>query len=74
VGRVLTPVFKDRTKNGDFRVLALFAKRARGAMTDFIIRNRLEKPADLIHFTAGGYAYAAAESTEDKLVFLRDKR
>ena len=72
--QVITPVFKDRTKNGDFRILALFAKKARGTMIDHMIRNRLTKPKELKPFNTGGYKFSAKESTAAKFVFLRDKR
>ena len=42
-GRLLNITFKE-TKNGKTRIVAIFAKRARGMMADYIIRNRIEKP------------------------------
>ncbi len=43
-------------------------------MADYMIRNRLRNPSDLRRFNTDGYKFSAAESTEDHLVFLRDKR
>ena len=53
-GRLLNINFKE-TKAGKTRVVAIFAKRARGMMADYIIRNRIEKPEDLKKFKLGGY-------------------
>lgn len=71
--RVVTPVFKDRTKAGAFKVLMLFAKRARGAMASWIVRSRIADPDRLRDFDAGGYRFCEAESTGDELVFRRAK-
>lgn len=67
---VITPVFKEK-KNGKYKVIALFAKRARGAMANYIIKNKITKPADLKKFKADGYRYNATESNGDKVVFAR---
>ena len=69
-GRLLNINFKE-TKGGKTRVVAIFAKRARGMMTDFILRNRIEHVADIKDFGAGGYRFSAQESTDDNWVFTR---
>jgi cytoplasmic iron level regulating protein YaaA (DUF328/UPF0246 family) len=71
--RVITPVFKDRTKGGHYRILSFFAKRARGSMANHIIVNRLKNPDDLKKFDIDGYRFDKESSTEDRLVFLRAK-
>ncbi|XP_014680244.1 PREDICTED: UPF0246 protein Sde_3824-like, partial [Priapulus caudatus] len=48
-GRLLDIAFKE-TKDGKTRIVAIFAKRARGMMTDFILRNRIENSEDLKEF------------------------
>ena len=69
-GKLLNINFKD-TKDGKTRVVALFAKRARGMMTDYIIRNRIEKPADLKKFKEGGYKFSRALSDDTQWTFER---
>lgn len=69
-GRLLDISFKE-TKEGKTRVIAIFAKRARGTMTDFILRNRIETPEDIKAFNTDGYRYSAKDSTEDQWVFKR---
>ncbi len=70
--KVITPVFKD-LKKGQYKIISFFAKKARGTMSDFIIRNRLKKPEDLKVFDGMGYRYDKARSTPDQWVFLRDQ-
>ncbi len=69
-GRVVTPVFED-WKNGRYKIISFYAKRARGLMSRHVIRNRLEKVDALHRFEAEGYAYAPAASDADTLVFRR---
>lgn len=68
--RIVQPVFKD-FKSGQYKVISFFAKRARGAMANFMIQGNITKVVDLQNFTAGGYAFSLDDSTEDTLVFLR---
>jgi len=70
---IITPVFKDRTGRGDYRVLNFMAKRARGEMAAWIIRNRVNAAASLKKFDETGYRFNPAESTAERLVFLRDR-
>ena len=69
-GKIITPVFKDYNK-GTFKILSFFAKRARGAMATFIIKNRINKPDDIKGFSEDGYAYNETYSTENQWVFTR---
>ena len=69
---VITPVFKD-LKNGKYRVISFFAKKARGQMARFIIDKELDDAAGLKKFRVGGYRYNRAESTARELVFTRDE-
>jgi cytoplasmic iron level regulating protein YaaA (DUF328/UPF0246 family) len=69
-GDLLNINFKE-TKNGKTRVVAIFAKRARGMMTDFIIRNRIETPEGLKKFRAGGYRFSKADSDDRQWTFVR---
>jgi len=69
-GRLLNINFKE-TRNGKTRVVAIFAKRARGMMADYIIRNRIEKPQDLKKFRLGGYRFNKELSDDKQWTFER---
>lgn len=68
--RVVTPVFLEDHANGP-RIVAVFAKQARGAMARFIVQTRLTDPGALAEFDRGGYRFQPAMSTPDRPVFLR---
>jgi cytoplasmic iron level regulating protein YaaA (DUF328/UPF0246 family) len=68
--RVISPVFKDFS-NGQYKIVSFFAKKARGLMSAWIIRNRLKKPDDLLGFDVEGYRYSAEHSSAAAPVFLR---
>ena len=67
---VTTPVFKDY-KNGNLKIIAFFAKKARGMMVRYIIDNNIEEVEDLKGFTTAGYGFDANLSTNTELVFTR---
>ena len=69
-GRLLNINFKE-TKDGKTRVVAIFAKRARGMMTDYILRNRIEKAEDIKKFKQGGYRFRKELSDEKQWTFER---
>lgn len=69
-GRLLNINFKE-TKDGKTRVVAIFAKRARGLMADYIIRHRIEQPEDLKKFRLGGYKFDKDLSDEKQWTFER---
>ncbi|GAA0418451.1 peroxide stress protein YaaA [Cocleimonas flava] len=69
-GKILSVNFKE-TKDGKTRVIAIFAKKARGMMADFILRNRIEHPEDIKDFGSDGYKFDAKESTDNNWVFSR---
>ena len=69
-GKVITPVFKDYSK-GTYKVLGFFAKKARGLMASFIVKNRINKPEDIKAFSEDGYQYNESYSTVDQWVFTR---
>ncbi|UYG04198.1 peroxide stress protein YaaA [Halomonas sp. LR3S48] len=68
--RVITPVFKDE-KNGKFKIISFYAKKARGLMAAWMIQQRLDDPERLKEFDVAGYAYNPAMSEGDTLVFTR---
>ena len=59
------------SENGKTRVVAIFAKRARGMMADYIIRNRIENPEDLKKFRLGGYKFNEELSDDKQWTFER---
>jgi cytoplasmic iron level regulating protein YaaA (DUF328/UPF0246 family) len=68
--RVITPVFKDE-KNGTFKVISIYAKKARGKMTSYILKNKLSDPEKLKLFDDEGYYFNENLSVKDTLVFTR---
>ena len=68
--RVIECVFED-WKNGRYKIIGFFAKRARGLMARHAITRRVATPAGLQPFAAEGYRYEAAASGPDRLVFRR---
>ncbi|MDN7125155.1 peroxide stress protein YaaA [Pseudidiomarina terrestris] len=71
--KVITPVFKDE-KNGQYKVISFWAKKARGAMARFIMKEAIDSVAGLKQFNANGYRFNAEQSTETELVFQRAER
>ena len=69
--RTVAPVFKEERDDGPPRVVALFAKRARGALANWVVRNRVTDPDRLPEFGALGYRFAADLSGPDSPVFTR---
>lgn len=69
---IVTPVFKD-LKNGKYKIISFFAKKARGQMARFIIENELNRSEGLKKFKVDGYRYNRVESTARELVFTRDE-
>ena len=69
---IITPVFKD-FKNGQYKVISFFAKKARGLMTRFIIQNKITDPEHLKAFNSEGYIFNPQLSKKTELVFTRDQ-
>ncbi len=68
--RVIECVFQDH-KNGQYKVISFFAKRARGLMARYAIEHQIHKPEALKAFNAEAYAFEASVSTDDTWVFRR---
>ncbi|WP_374536995.1 peroxide stress protein YaaA [Chitinimonas taiwanensis] len=68
--RLIDCVFEDE-KNGQFKIISFYAKRARGLMARFAIQHGLTRAEQLKDFDLDGYAYQAALSEPDRLVFRR---
>jgi cytoplasmic iron level regulating protein YaaA (DUF328/UPF0246 family) len=69
-GRVITPQFKE-LKNGGYKMIGVFAKKARGLMSRFIIQNRLSDPEAIKAFDVEGYVFNPEQSKGDQWVFTR---
>ena len=67
---VITPVFED-WKNGNYKIISFFAKRARGLMARYAAQHAIKDPAKLKGFDLDGYAFEAAASGERNWVFRR---
>lgn len=71
--QVITPIFKD-CKNGQYKVISFYAKKARGMMARYIIENRISSVADLTQFDIAGYYFVEDESSPTELVFKREEQ
>ena len=71
-GDIITPVFKD-WKQGKYKIISFYAKKARGMMAAYIIKNKLQNTQDLKNFSEAGYGYNDELSDRQNLVFTRHK-
>lgn len=71
-GPVVDVSFKQK-KGDTLRTIAIHAKKARGALANFIIANRIEDIKDLETFTINSYSFAADLSTAGELVYIRQE-
>lgn len=67
---IITPVFKEQ-KGDKYKTIAVYAKRARGLMTRFIIENKIETAENIKAFDKNGYAFNADLSKKNQWVFTR---
>jgi cytoplasmic iron level regulating protein YaaA (DUF328/UPF0246 family) len=67
---IITPEFRDM-KNGHYKIIAVYAKKARGLMTRFILENDIKKVTDLQAFDMDGYNYNPRMSKGNRPVFTR---
>lgn len=70
-GRVISPRFLDASGDGDYRVVSFFAKRARGAMAAWLVRNRVRTLKGIREFDGLGYRYDRERSTSSAPTFVR---
>lgn len=68
--RIITPIFQDE-KNGQYKVISFYAKRARGLMVKFAAERAIDEPEKLKDFDDEGYQFQAALSSENEWVFQR---
>lgn len=67
---IVKPIFLDE-KNGKYKVISFYAKKARGLMSRFVIQEKLTNKAQLKEFDLEGYQFNSAESEGNTLVFKR---
>ena len=67
---IIIPVFKDY-KNGKYKTISFYAKKARGLMSAYIIKNRLKNPEDIKVFDVDGYKFCKSASNSTNWVFQR---
>jgi len=71
---VITPIFKDE-KNGQFKVISFYAKKARGMMARYIMEKQITQPEQLKQFNVAGYYFSEAETKKaNEPVFLRHEQ
>jgi len=71
--KIITPVFKDE-KNGKYKVISFYAKKARGLMVRFIVQNNIQAPEQIKQFNVGGYSFNKAMSSDKDWVFTRPEQ
>lgn len=71
--RIITPKFLDQ-KNGKYKIISFYAKKARGLMVNFATKNNIQDPEMLKNFDTDGYYFDESLSTDDEWVFKRDEQ
>ncbi|MFK5892702.1 MAG: peroxide stress protein YaaA [Pseudomonadota bacterium] len=73
---IITPIFKelrhDKVKGDIYKIISLLAKRARGMMSAYILKNKLSDVEDIKQFNEAGYAFNSELSSAYEWVFTRD--
>ena len=67
---IINVKFLDK-KQDVYKIISFFAKKARGAMANFVIKNKINNPADLKSFDGLGYTFSKSRSSDSTLVFIR---
>ncbi|ERI93069.1 hypothetical protein HMPREF1982_01890 [Clostridiales bacterium oral taxon 876 str. F0540] len=70
-GNIITPVFKEY-KQGKYKIIAIYAKRARGLMAKYIIENKIDSVEGLKDFEEEGYVFEEGMSSDRELMFTRN--
>ncbi len=72
-GRFISPRFLDQGPDGSYRIVSFFAKRARGEMAGWLVRNRVRSARAIRGFDEAGYRFAPDRSTAEQPTFIRDR-
>ena len=70
---IVAPAFLDE-KNGEFKMISFFAKKARGSMARYLIQERVKSAAGITGFDRDGYRYDKKLSTTERPVFTRTEK
>lgn len=70
---IIAPAFKD-WKNGQYKIISFYAKKARGLMAAYVIKNQITDAESLKKFDSDGYYYNTDLSTDKQWVFTRDEQ
>ena len=70
--KVISPIFKDKGKDGKYKIISFYAKKARGYMASWLVKNKIKKEQELQSFSEEGYRFSIEESHSGSPVFLRD--
>lgn len=71
-GELINPEFKDE-KNGKYKIISFYAKKARGYMSRYLIENEISSIKDIEGFDVAGYRFNGDMSTVNKPVFTREE-
>jgi len=71
--RLITPIFKDE-KNGKYKIISFYAKRARGLMVRYAAEHGITEPEMLKNFDYEGYSFNEAASNEAEWIFMREEQ
>jgi len=69
-GTIITPAFKE-AKDGGYKMIGIYAKKARGLMSSYILKNRIKNPEDIKAFNMDGYKFNKKLSTDTNWTFTR---
>ena len=70
---LVTPVFRDE-KNGQYKIISFYAKKARGLMARWILENKLNSADSLVDFNIAGYRFSEEDSKLNNPVFKRAEK
>ena len=70
---IITPVFKDE-KNGKYKIISFYAKKARGRMSAYIIKKKITKIEQIKKYDWDGYTYNKSMSSDKEWVFSRPEQ
>jgi cytoplasmic iron level regulating protein YaaA (DUF328/UPF0246 family) len=68
---LLNIAFKQKRPNGQYKIVPIYAKKARGTMTNFIVQNQIQTSQQLTEFKEDNYKFSPQDSTNAELVFIR---
>lgn len=69
-GKIINVIFKEK-KGAQYKIIGLFAKRARGLMVDYVIKNKIKKVVEIKNFSTAGYKFHKEFSDENNWCFCR---